>query len=90
MAVYNYTQIGAVGMQTCKSFMGFQSCSKKMTVSAPVRLSPSPPTWVVSRRTSTDGSTLNLRGGRRIEGYGEGRAKRRRGGQGEKEEVVYD
>ena len=43
--------------------MGFQSCSKKMTVSAPVRLRPRPPTWVVSRRTSTDGSTLNLEEG---------------------------
>ena len=40
--------------------MGFQSCSKKMTVSAPVRLRPSPPTCVVSRRTSTEGSPLNL------------------------------
>ena len=48
---------------TCKSFIGFQSCSKKMTVSAPVRLRPSPPTWVVRRRTSMDGSLLNLQGG---------------------------
>ena len=45
---------------TCKSFMGFQSCSKKMTVSAPVRLRPNPPTWVVRRRTSMEGSLLNL------------------------------
>ena len=29
---------------TCRSFMGFQSCSTKMTVSAPVRLRPRPPT----------------------------------------------
>lgn len=42
------------------SFCGFQSCSTKMTVSAPVRLSPSPPTDVVSRSTSYDGSELNL------------------------------
>ena len=57
-------------MHTCRSFMGFQSCSKKMTVSAPVRLSPSPPTWVVKRRTSTEGSLLNLymEGGVRGEG----------------------
>ena len=54
--------------QTCRSFMGFQSCSKKMTVSAPVRLRPKPPTWVVSRRTSTDGSTLNLEEGVRNAG----------------------
>lgn len=30
---------------TCRSFMGFQSCSRKMTVSAAVRLRPRPPTW---------------------------------------------
>ena len=52
-----------------ESFIGFQSCSKKMTVSAPVRLSPSPPTWAVRRRTSTETSLLNLQDilyGRRI------------------------
>uniref|UniRef100_A0A6B0U0Z9 Uncharacterized protein n=1 Tax=Ixodes ricinus TaxID=34613 RepID=A0A6B0U0Z9_IXORI len=41
-----------------RSFMGFQSCSTKMTVSAPVRLRPRPPTWVVSSRTSIEGSVL--------------------------------
>jgi len=46
--------------RTCKSFIGFQSCSKKMTVSAPVRFSPNPPTCVVSNNTSMDGSLLNL------------------------------
>lgn len=45
---------------TCKSFIGFQSCSTKITVSAPVKLSPSPPTCVVKRRMSIDGSLLNL------------------------------
>lgn len=44
----------------CKSLIGFQSCSTNTTVSAPVKLSPSPPTWVVSNRTSIDGSLLNL------------------------------
>lgn len=45
---------------TWRSFIGFQSCSTKMTVSAPVRLRPRPPTCVVSSRTSMDGSLLNL------------------------------
>ncbi len=27
----------------CRSFIGFQSCSTNMTVSAPVKLRPSPP-----------------------------------------------
>lgn len=45
---------------TCKSFIGFQSCSTKTTVSAPVKFSPSPPTCVVSNRISIDGSLLNL------------------------------
>lgn len=44
----------------CRSLIGFQSCSTNTTVSAPVKLSPSPPTWVVSKRTSIDGSLLNL------------------------------
>ena len=38
--------------------MGFQSCSRKMTVSAAVRFRPSPPTWVVSSSTSMVGSLL--------------------------------
>ena len=46
---------------TCKSFIGFQSCSTKTTVSAPVKFSPSPPTCVVSNRISIDGSLLNLK-----------------------------
>ena len=45
---------------TCKSFMGFQSCSTKMTVSAPVRLRPRPPTLVLSSSRSMLGSALNL------------------------------
>jgi len=49
-----------INKHTCKSFIGFQSCSMKMTVSAPVRFKPSPPTCVVSNRTSIDGSLLNL------------------------------
>ena len=32
---------------TCRSFIGFQSCSRKMTVSAEVRFRPRPPTLVV-------------------------------------------
>ncbi|KAG5460521.1 MAG: hypothetical protein BJ554DRAFT_7420 [Olpidium bornovanus] len=43
-----------------RSLIGFQSCSMKITVSAPVRFRPSPPTWVVRRRTSMDGSALNF------------------------------
>lgn len=45
----------------CKSFIGFQSCSTKITVSAPVRFKPKPPTCVVSKRTSIEGSLLNLK-----------------------------
>eukprot|EP00962_Isochrysis_galbana_P021382 scaffold6308_cov111-Isochrysis_galbana.AAC.2 len=44
----------------CRSFIGFQSWSRKMTVSAEVRLSPSPPTLVVSSIRSMLGSELNL------------------------------
>ena len=44
--------------RACRSFMGFQSCSRKMTVSAAVRLRPRPPTWVVSSSTSMVGSLL--------------------------------
>ena len=40
----------------CMSIIGFQSCSRKKTVSAAVRLSPSPPTLVVSRSTGMVGS----------------------------------
>ena len=43
-----------------RSFIGFQSCSTKMTVSAPVSVRPSPPTCVVSRRQSMLGSALNV------------------------------
>lgn len=43
-----------------RSFMGFQSCSTKMTVSAPVKFSPRPPTWVVKRRQSMEGSELKV------------------------------
>ena len=52
----DYTDIS----QTCKSLVGFQSCSTNMTVSAPVRLRPRPPTWVVNSNMSMDGSLLNL------------------------------
>ena len=45
-------------MLAWRSFMGFQSCSRKMTVSAEVRLRPRPPTWVVSSSTSMVGSLL--------------------------------
>jgi len=45
---------------TCRSFIGFQSWSRKMTVSAEVRLSPSPPTAVVSSIRSMLGSALNF------------------------------
>ena len=38
--------------------MGFQSCSRKMTMSAAVRLSPKPPTCVVSSITGMEGSAL--------------------------------
>jgi hypothetical protein len=50
---------GKRGGETCRSRMGFQSCSTKITVSAPVRFSPRPPTWVVSINTSIVGSPLN-------------------------------
>mmetsp|Transcript_10754 Transcript_10754/g.66348 ORF Transcript_10754/g.66348 Transcript_10754/m.66348 type:complete len:211 (-) Transcript_10754:4876-5508(-) len=43
-----------------RSFMGFQSCSIKTTVSADVRLRPKPPTCVVRSKTSMSGSALNL------------------------------
>lgn len=43
----------------CRSFMGFQSCSKKMTVSAPVRLRPRPPTAVVMIMILIEASLLN-------------------------------
>ena len=52
----------------CRSFMGFQSCSTNMTVSAPVRFRPRPPTCVVSSRTSIDGSLLNLPTNRTFDG----------------------
>src|SRR3989338_6764328 len=42
----------------CRSTIGFQSCSKRITVSAPVKLSPRPPTLVVDSRQSTDTSPL--------------------------------
>mmetsp|Transcript_2118 Transcript_2118/g.8167 ORF Transcript_2118/g.8167 Transcript_2118/m.8167 type:complete len:276 (-) Transcript_2118:4538-5365(-) len=45
----------------CRSFCGFQSCSRKTTVSALVRFKPNPPTCVVSSKTSIDGSALNFR-----------------------------
>ena len=38
--------------------MGFQSCSRKMTMSAAVRLRPRPPTCVVSSITGMEGSEL--------------------------------
>mmetsp|Transcript_714 Transcript_714/g.2142 ORF Transcript_714/g.2142 Transcript_714/m.2142 type:complete len:228 (-) Transcript_714:2828-3511(-) len=41
-----------------RSFCGFQSCSRKTTVSAVVRLRPRPPTLVVSSSTSMVGSAL--------------------------------
>lgn len=44
----------------CRSFIGFQSCSTKMTVSAPVNVRPRPPTCVVNRRQSILGSALNV------------------------------
>ena len=54
-------QISLSLWQTWRSFIGFQSCSTKMTVSAPVKLRPRPPTWVVRSRTSIDGSLLKLK-----------------------------
>lgn len=67
---FNCSQIGSNLCFTCpircarsmawRSFIGFQSCSTNTTVSAPVKLRPSPPTWVVSKRTSMEGSLLNL------------------------------
>ena len=48
-------------LRTCRSFIGFQSCSTKMTMSAPVRFNPSPPTSVVNNSMSIEGSLLNLR-----------------------------
>lgn len=60
----DYNTIGPIYytlVLTWRSFMGFQSCSTKITVSAPVRFSPNPPTVVVSRSTSIDGSSLNLK-----------------------------
>jgi len=41
-----------VGLPTC----GFQSLSKMMTVSAAVRLMPTPPARVESRKTNDDAS----------------------------------
>ena len=43
-----------------RSFIGFQSCSTKITVSAPVKVNPNPPTWVVSNKQSMLGSALNV------------------------------
>ena len=45
-------------LSTCRSFIGFQSCSRKMTVSAAVRFRPRPPTLVVSSMTGMLGSWL--------------------------------
>mmetsp|Transcript_18327 Transcript_18327/g.37060 ORF Transcript_18327/g.37060 Transcript_18327/m.37060 type:complete len:240 (+) Transcript_18327:536-1255(+) len=42
----------------CRSFIGFQSWSRKITTSAAVRLRPRPPTDVVSSIRSTEGSEL--------------------------------
>eukprot|EP00967_Tisochrysis_lutea_P071406 scaffold94822_cov25-Tisochrysis_lutea.AAC.7 len=44
----------------CRSFIGFQSWSRNTTVSADVRLRPSPPTLVVSNMRSMLGSELKL------------------------------
>mmetsp|Transcript_59220 Transcript_59220/g.86684 ORF Transcript_59220/g.86684 Transcript_59220/m.86684 type:complete len:206 (-) Transcript_59220:239-856(-) len=44
----------------CTSFCGFQSESKMITVSAAVRLMPTPPARVLSRKTNESGSRLNL------------------------------
>lgn len=49
---------GVPPSRACRSAMGFQSCSRKTTVSAAVRLRPSPPTAVVSSMTSMVGSAL--------------------------------
>ena len=43
-------------MLTCVSVEGFQSGSKIMTRSAPVKLTPSPPTRVVSRKMKIESS----------------------------------
>ena len=48
---------------TWRSLLGFQSCSTNITVSAPVKFSPSPPTCVVNSKQSIDGSLLNLQKG---------------------------
>ena len=37
----------------CRSFMGFQLCSRDITMCAAVRLSPRPPTAVVSQTRDT-------------------------------------
>lgn len=48
-----------IQISTCRSRIGFQSCSRKMTVSAEVRLRPKPPTCVVRRSAWMVGSELN-------------------------------
>ena len=43
--IYVYVRI-SYEMHTCKSFCGFQSLSKRMTVSADCRFKPRPPAFV--------------------------------------------
>ena len=43
-----------------RSFIGFQSCSTNITVSAPVSVNPRPPTCVVNNNTSILGSELHV------------------------------
>ena len=49
---------GARVKATCRSTKGFQSCSQNMTVSAAVRLSPSPQARVVIRRIRKEGEEV--------------------------------
>ena len=58
-AKVKFTCVSSKFSNTWRSFMGFQSCSKKMTVSAAVRLRPKPPTLVVRSMTDMLGSWLN-------------------------------
>ena len=44
-----------VGMNTCRSTKGFQSCSQKITVSAAVRLRPRPQARVVIKSIRSEG-----------------------------------
>lgn len=51
-------QVDTCGRLTCISVLGFQSGSNKMTLSAPVRLTPTPPVRVVKSMMKIDSSLL--------------------------------